>query len=145
MSFSDDDVEVRAHGWRTLALFHDLIASELESALQEAAELSVVEYTLLDVLSRQGEHHLRMRQVARATALSGSATTRLVNRLEARGLLRRYLCVDDRRGIYTELTSTGKDLLEQARPHHDQALQRAIVQAEQIPELQTLARRFTTE
>lgn len=55
---------------------------------------------MLDALSRQhGEHHLRMSQVARAAALSNSATSRLVERLEACGLLRRYLCATDRRGV----------------------------------------------
>lgn len=143
MAFPDDATEVRAQGWRTLALFHDLIAAELEAALHEHAGLSVVEYTLLDVLSRQvGEHHLRMNQVARATALSRSATTRLVGRLEARDLLTRYLCIDDRRGIYTELTPAGYTLLEHAQPHHDTALRRALIDAERVPELQSLARDF---
>jgi DNA-binding MarR family transcriptional regulator len=146
MAFPDDATEVRAQGWRALALFHDLIAAELESALRESAALSVVEYTLLDVLSRQvGEHHLRMQQVARATALSRSATTRLVARLEARGLLTRYLCADDRRGIFTELTPAGHALLEEARPHHDAALHRALHDAEQVPELSSLARSLAGE
>lgn len=141
MAFSDDATEVRAQGWRTLALFHDLIATELEAALQQSVQLSVVEYTLLDVLSRQvGEHHLRMAQVARATALSRSATTRLVTRLEERDLITRFLCVDDRRGIYTELTPAGHALLEQARPSHDKALQHALEQAEDVPELAALVR-----
>ena len=99
----------------------------------------MVEYTLLDVLSRQvGVHHLRMQQVARATALSSSATTRLVARLEARGLLTRFICVDDRRGIYTELTEAGAALLDQARPVHDATLRAALTEAESTPELQPL-------
>ena len=87
--------------------------------LQAEHELSVVEYTVLDALGRQDGWHMRMQQLARATALSSSATTRLVNRLKERGLLGRFLCQDDRRGIYTELTPEGKHLLELARPHHD--------------------------
>ena len=59
---------------------------------------------MLDALARQDGWHMRMQQLARASALSPSATTRLVNRLEERGLLTRILCADDRRGIYTELT-----------------------------------------
>src|SRR3546814_9100266 len=62
---------------------------------------------------------MRMAQLARAAALSSSATTRLVNRLEDRGLLTRILCADDRRGIYTELTPAGRELLESARPTHE--------------------------
>ena len=139
MAFPDDAVEVRARGWRTVAAFHNLIDSALETTLQRDVGLSVVEYTLLDVLSRQvGTHHLRMRHVARATALSSSATTRLVARLEARGLLTRFICVDDRRGIYTELTEAGAELLDRARPGYDAALSAALKQAESTPELQPL-------
>ncbi|MGH2712676.1 MAG: MarR family winged helix-turn-helix transcriptional regulator [Thermoleophilaceae bacterium] len=74
-------------------------------------------------------------QLARAAALSGSATTRLVNRLEDRGLLTRVLCQDDRRGIYTELTQQGSECLAAARPTHDHVLASALDEAEKTPEL----------
>jgi DNA-binding MarR family transcriptional regulator len=138
MGIKDDAVEVRAQGWRTLAALHGLIESELERSLQAEAQLSVVEYTVLDALSRQDGWHMRMQQLARATALSASATTRLVNRLEDRGLLTRILCADDRRGIYTELTESGIKLLEEARPTHDATLERALAEAQQVPELAPL-------
>jgi DNA-binding MarR family transcriptional regulator len=117
---------------------HGLIEAELERSLQAEANLSVVEYTVLDALSRQDGWHMRMQQLARATALSASATTRLVNRLEDRGLLTRVLCADDRRGIYTELTAGGIKLLEQARPTHDTTLERALAKAQAVPELAAL-------
>lgn len=138
MGIRDDAVEVRAQGWRALAALHGLIESELERSLQAEAKLSVVEYTVLDALSRQDGWHMRMQQLARATALSPSATTRLVNRLEDRGLLTRILCADDRRGIYTELTPSGVQLLEQARPIHDTTLERALADAGGLPELAPL-------
>lgn len=140
MGISDDAVEVRARGWRRLAALHQLIEARLERALQEAHELSVVEFTVLDALSRQDGWHLRMAQLARATGLSPSATTRLVNRLEARGLITRILCEDDRRGIYTEPTEAGRDLLAQARPTHDAVLDEALREAGETPELSDLAR-----
>ncbi len=140
MGIKDDAVEVRAQGWRTLAALHGSIETELEKSLQASSELSVVEYTVLDALSRQDGWHMRMQQLARATALSSSATTRLVNRLEDRGLLTRILCADDRRGIYTELTLAGQKLLEAAKPVHDQTLASALEAAESVPELEPLVR-----
>jgi DNA-binding MarR family transcriptional regulator len=140
MGIKDDAVEVRAQGWRTLAALHGSIEAELEKALQASSELSVVEYTVLDALSRQDGWHMRMQQLARATALSSSATTRLVNRLEDRGLLTRILCADDRRGIYTELTPAGQELLQKTRPVHDDTLGSALEAAEQVPELEPLVR-----
>ncbi|MHA4852124.1 MarR family winged helix-turn-helix transcriptional regulator [Rhodococcus sp. MSC1_016] len=140
MAVADDAVEIRSQGWRTLAALHGLLESELERALQRDHDLSVVEYTVLDALNRQDGWHMRMAQLARAAALSSSATTRLVNRLENRGLLTRILCDDDRRGIYTELTPAGRAALDAARPTHDATLEAALDQAAEIPELAHLAR-----
>ena len=143
MGIADDAVEIRAQGWRTLAAVHGLIEAALEKALQREHGLSVVEFTVLDALSRQDGWHMRMRQLARAAALSASATTRLVTRLENRGLLTRILCADDRRGIYTELTPGGRKLLESARPVHDSTLRAALDEAADTPELAPLVGALT--
>src|SRR5689334_1293308 len=139
MGIADDAVEVRAQGWRSLAALHGHIEAALERELAAGFDLSVVEFTVLDALSRQDGWHLRMSQLARAAALSSSATTRLVNRLEDRGLLTRILCADDRRGIYTELTAAGSTLLDRARPTHDRVLEEALRSAAEVPELAPLA------
>ncbi len=76
-----------------------------------------------------------MKQVADAVVLSQSATTRLVTRLEDRGLLTRYLCDTDRRGIYTDVTEAGLALLKAARPTDDSALRAALDEAAENPEL----------
>jgi DNA-binding MarR family transcriptional regulator len=135
MAIADDAVEVRAQGWRTLAALHGRLEESLEKALHAEFGLSVVEYTVLDTLARQDGWHMRMQQVARAAALSQSATTRLVTRLENRGLLSRYLCPDDRRGIYSQITDQGRDLLERARPVHDATLKESLDAAAAVPEL----------
>jgi DNA-binding MarR family transcriptional regulator len=138
VAISDDAVEVRAQGWRTLAALHGRLEEALEKALQADFGLSVVEYTVLDTLARQDGWHMRMQQLARAAALSQSATTRLVTRLENRGLLSRYLCPDDRRGIYSTLTDDGKKLLERARPVHDSTLKATLDVVCDVPELRPL-------
>ncbi|MFC7496369.1 MULTISPECIES: MarR family winged helix-turn-helix transcriptional regulator [unclassified Nocardioides] len=130
-----------ADGWYALSLLHGRIEAQVERALQAGHDLSVREFSLLDVLSRQhsGEGgHLRMNQVADAVVLSQSATTRLVTRLEDRGLLSRYLCATDRRGIYTDVTPAGLELLSEARPTHDEALGAALEQAADDPRLARL-------
>jgi DNA-binding MarR family transcriptional regulator len=138
VSLEDDAVEARAQGWRTLAALHARIDDKLERALHRGHGLSVSEYTVLDVLARQDGFHLRMSQLANAVVLSQSATTRLVSRLENRGLLERYLCPTDRRGIYTEVTQGGQELLTSARPTHDTALAAALDEAQELPELAPL-------
>ncbi len=118
-----------AQRWCALQVLHDRISSHIERALQPAHGISVREFSLLEVLSHQHDGdggHMQMKQVAAAVALSQSATTRLVARLEERGLLSRYICPTDRRGIYTEVTPDGRRTLTAARPTNDAALHEAL-------------------
>lgn len=147
MTTPDPAPAALAQAWRTLSLFHAKIEAHIEHALQSKHGLSVREYSLLDVLSRQHNGpggHLQMKQVADAVALSQSATTRLVTRLEDRGLLSRYLCPTDRRGIYTDVSEAGAKLLAEARPTSEAALQEALDEAAQNPELAPLVQAVKT-
>jgi DNA-binding MarR family transcriptional regulator len=143
MTATDSALTALAQGWCALSLLHGRIEAHIERALQAKHDLSVREYSLLDVLSRQhdGEGgHLQMKQVADAVVLSQSATTRLVTRLEDRGLLSRYLCLTDRRGIYADVTEAGLKLLDAARPANEAALREALEQAAEDPQLKPLVR-----
>ncbi|MFI2669529.1 MarR family winged helix-turn-helix transcriptional regulator [Streptomyces albidoflavus] len=147
MTATDPALTALAQSWCALSLLHGRIETHVERALQSGHGLSTREYSLLDVLSRQhdGEGgHLQMKQVADAVVLSQSATTRLVSRLEDRGLLSRYLCPTDRRGIYTDVTPAGKALLDEARPTNDTALREALDTAAQNPELAPLVQAVET-
>lgn len=143
MTATDPALTALAQGWCALSLLHGKIEAHVERALQAKHGLSVREYSLLDVLNRQhdGEGgHLQMKQVADAVVLSQSATTRLVTRLEERGLLSRYLCPTDRRGIYTDVSESGAKLLAEARPTNDAALREALDEAAKYPELAPLVK-----
>lgn len=141
MTATDPALTGLAQRWCALSLLHGRIESHIERALESGHGLSAREYSLLDVLSRQHDGpggHLQMKQVADAVVLSQSATTRLVTRLEDRGLLTRYLCATDRRGIYTDVTESGQQLLAEARPTNDRALREALDEAAKNPELASL-------
>ncbi|MGV9312968.1 MarR family winged helix-turn-helix transcriptional regulator [Streptomyces sp. NPDC003691] len=147
MPATDPALTGLARNWCALSLLHGKIEALVERTLQNGHGLSVREYSLLDVLSRQHDGpggHLQMKQVADAVVLSQSATTRLVTRLEDRGLLTRYLCDTDRRGIYTDVTEAGLALLAEARPTHDTALRRAFDEAAENPLLAPLVRAVET-
>ncbi|RFU82568.1 MarR family transcriptional regulator [Streptomyces triticagri] len=143
MAANDPALTALAQGWCALSLLHGRIEAHIERALQSGHGLSAREFSLLDVLSRQHDGtggHLQMKQVADAVVLSQSATTRLVARLEDRGLLTRYICDTDRRGIYTDVTDAGRQLLAAARPTNDGALREALDEAAGNPELAPLVR-----
>ncbi|HEX2142884.1 MAG TPA: MarR family transcriptional regulator [Glycomyces sp.] len=128
-----------AQHWCVLSALHEGIADHIGRRLEAEHGLSVREFSLLTVLNRQeAGRHLQMRQVAEAIVLSQSATTRLVTRMEDRGLLERTICADDRRGIYTDVTEAGHALLEAARSTHDRALAEALDNARKNPEFEPL-------
>jgi DNA-binding MarR family transcriptional regulator len=69
--------------------------------------LSGNDFDVLIRLARSPGHRLRMSDLAAQTALSTSGITRIVDRLERRGLLARQGSADDRRSSLAVLTDTG--------------------------------------
>jgi DNA-binding MarR family transcriptional regulator len=141
MGSKSPKITALAQDWCALSLLHERIQAQIEHALMAKHGLSVREFSLLNVLNRQHQGsggHLQMKQVADAVVLSQSATTRLVTRLEERGLLARFFCPTDRRGIYTNVTDEGCALLKAARPTNDAALHAALEEASHDPELKPL-------
>ena len=61
---------------------------------------------------------LRMNELAERILYSKSGFTRVVDRMEEAGLLRRVRPENDRRSILVVLTDQGRDKLEHARRHH---------------------------
>ena len=64
------------------------------------------------------QRRLRMTELAERVLLSRSGLTRLVDRLEREGLVRREACENDARGLFTVLTTAGFDRLKGASPVH---------------------------
>ncbi|GAA4084307.1 MULTISPECIES: MarR family winged helix-turn-helix transcriptional regulator [Actinomadura] len=135
MSRPDDS---RAQGWRTLAALNARIEDRIERALQDAHGLSVNEFCALHHLGESQGRHVRMQELADKLVLSQSATTRLVTRLEKRGLITRVLSEEDRRGICAEATDAGRELHDEAVPVHNKALDEALREAAELPELAPL-------
>jgi DNA-binding MarR family transcriptional regulator len=76
-----------------------------------AAGLSMTDFDVLLRLARSAGGRLRMTDLATQTALSTSGITRVVDRLDKRGLATRESCPSDRRGSFAVLTGPGRDLL----------------------------------
>ena len=113
MTHENLDIEA---SWENLVLTYVRTVSVLEAELQQHG-LSLSEFTVLKYLANHPEHHMRMQQLADAVGLSQSAMSRLVERLKDKdcGLLERFHCVEDRRGVYTRITSRGLKRLHEAR------------------------------
>jgi DNA-binding MarR family transcriptional regulator len=67
---------------------------------------------------------LRMNLLAGSVLLSKSGLTRLIDRMEAEGLVERCSCPGDRRGYYAVLTPRGEQVFTDAAPVHLEGIER---------------------
>lgn len=104
--------------WRRFLRAHALVIRRLEGDLVAEQSLPLASYDVLVVLAEAPERRLRMSELAERVLLSRSGLTRLVDRLEREGLVRREACDSDARGLFTVLTPEGLDRLRQASPVH---------------------------
>jgi DNA-binding MarR family transcriptional regulator len=98
--------------------------------------LSGSDFDVLVRLARTPGKQLRMTDLAAQTAMSTSGMTRVVDRLEVRGLVRRLACPGDRRSSLVELTEAGYERLAADVPDVINAVQRWLTGAippDQLP------------
>lgn len=106
-------------------------------------DLTLGDYNVLLLLSEAPENRLRMGQLASRMVFSPSRLTYQVKNLEARGLVTRQACSDDRRGSEAELTEAGRRLFRQAAAVHARQVRQEFLDQLDEQETQTLLRVFS--
>jgi DNA-binding MarR family transcriptional regulator len=104
--------------WRILMRIVKVMPRLLEVDLIRGAGMTASEYTTLMALSEALNRELRMSDLARATGLSASRTTRLVDDLRTQGLVTKTASSSDARANVTRLTPRGMSKLKAAWPVH---------------------------
>jgi len=102
--------------WRALSRAHATVIARIEGRLLEAGSVPLTSYDVLLELSAAPDHSLRMAELAERVVLSRSGLTRLVERLEREGYVRREATAEDRRGTQAVLTAKGLSALKEAWP-----------------------------
>ncbi|AYL39943.1 MarR family transcriptional regulator (plasmid) [Streptomyces fungicidicus] len=110
--------------WREILAVHARTLGEIDRALHPYG-LVASDFEVLDLLAtaapRDGEQ-CRVQNLVGRVHLSQSALSRLIARLEKDGLVERSMCLEDRRGVYVQLTRKGRELHSEVLP-----LQRAVL------------------
>ncbi len=108
--------------WGALLRCHARFIERIGRRLSVQDAVSVEEYDVLLMLSYAPNQRLRMGELYEAVTLSRSGLTRLVDRLEKAGWVKREVCPNDRRSFEAILTEAGE--AERARnwPLHAQAI-----------------------
>jgi DNA-binding MarR family transcriptional regulator len=88
------------------------------------------------------ESRLRMSELAEHIMLSRSGITRLVDRLERDGLLKRHDCVLDRRATYAALTPEGLELRKRMWPIYREGIIELFANKMSEDEAQVLSKVF---
>ena len=107
-------VNIKLTAWWKLMAVHARLTHRVDRDLA-AIGLSLGSYNVLRLLQEAPGYRLRLGELARASLLTRSGVTRLANRLEMAGLLRREGHAQDRRGSCAVLTDRGQDAWRQAR------------------------------
>jgi DNA-binding MarR family transcriptional regulator len=104
MSKKDDT----ASAWPLFLTGHAVLTGIIERRLADAGLPPLAWYDVLWALERAPQHRLRMHELADYVVLTRSNLTRLVDRLEAAGLLRREPDPGDKRGAFAVLEEAGR-------------------------------------
>ncbi len=117
---------------------HATVIDLIERDLAEAKQLPLSSYDVLLALVQAPNRRLRMHELAHAVVLSRSGLTRLVDRLEQEGLLRRDRDGSDRRATYAVLTLKGFRAFRSAWPVYAQGIVKHFTHALTEEEVHTL-------
>lgn len=119
-----DDPRVEAFGM--LVETHNELAGAVGKRLEADLDLPVSWLGVLVRLARSPEGRLRMSELARDMTMSASGLTRLVDRIERAGHVRREACPEDRRGLHAVLTPDGAAAIDAASSQHLDDLERFL-------------------
>jgi len=111
------------------------LTRQLSAQLEAEHGLTISDYEVLLRLVGAPERRLKRVELAERVVLTPSGITRLLDGLEAAGLVGRAECPGDRRVTYAVLTDKGEALYRQAATEHFAAIDAAF--AEHLDEEET--------
>ena len=84
-------------------------------------DMKTSEFTVLEALYHKGEQTVR--EISNAVLINIGSITYVIDKLEAKGLLERSNCKDDRRVIYIQITDQGTQLMDEIFPKHQKVIE----------------------
>lgn len=124
------DAHVKA--WARMVRGTTQVLRTVEEALKAAGLPALSWYDVLLELRRAGPEGMRPVRLQKEMLIPQYNMSRLIDRLEAAGHVRREMCDDDGRGQIVKITPSGEDLLRRMWPIYAQALRTSFAGA--IPE-----------
>jgi DNA-binding MarR family transcriptional regulator len=131
----------RLRAWRLYFESALALVDVLDDELKRDAGIPLRWYDALVHLEETPDG-LRMNELAERILYSKSSFTRVVDRMEEAGLVRRVRPENDRRSILVVLTDEGRNKMEQARRHHRHGIEEHFSRHLADTDIKALARAF---
>lgn len=112
--------------WRSFITGSRRLYEQLDAELK-AHGLNHDDYGVLVALSESPDDRMRMSELADLSVESRSRLSHHIGRLEARGLVERQSCPEDRRGSFAVLTPEGRATIERIAPVHVEGVRRHLL------------------
>ncbi|MEU2281069.1 MarR family transcriptional regulator [Streptomyces sp. NPDC013178] len=103
------------------------LEQRIDTALRQECEISHTMFEVLIRLCRQPDEEVSQRELADDLTLTSSGITRLVDRMEGAGLVRRVPSPGDRRSVLVESTDHGRAVFLRAAAVHGRVVERYFV------------------
>jgi DNA-binding MarR family transcriptional regulator len=109
--------------WPLFVTSHAAVVARIESELAAAGLPELAWYDVLWAIERAPLQRVRLHELADELVFSRSNLTRLVDRIEDAGLVKRARAEDDRRGYYAVITPAGLMLRKKMWPIYSKAIE----------------------
>lgn len=126
--------------WLSVVRLLTWLPWSIDQQLQRDANLGMIEYQVLAMLSESPNRTMRMSSLAEVTNASLSRLSHLVKRLEGRGLVRREPDPADGRFTNAILTDQGFKTLAEAAPGHVAHVRSLVIDVLSSEQLRRLGR-----
>jgi len=134
----------QAEAWMGLLRAHRRLTRQLDASLQARHGLTLSSLELLGRLAAAEQHRMRIARLAEQIDLSVSRTSRIIDTLEHRDVVRRQACAEDSRATNVELTEAGLALTGEAQQAHLTDVRREFIDRLSARQVTTLAAAFKT-
>lgn len=134
--------EAEMAAWRSYIVATLRLRQRLHRELAARHDVSLTDYEVLVCLEFQPGQRMRMSELALLMGSTKSKLSHQVGRLELAGLVRRARDPEDKRGVITELTADGLELLAAAAPTHVEGVREHLIDLLSPQEQATFAAAF---
>lgn len=124
--------------WVLLVRVQQVLLGEVEAALKDAGMPPLSWYDVLLELSRNPAAGLRQYEIGERVLLNKHNLSRLIDRLESDGLVKRQTCDIDGRGNIVKITGKGAQLKQEMWPVYAGKIQELIAEPLTAKQVQSL-------